>query len=61
MGQITRFEQWIQRSNQIYLDNMQREIDNAKYYNERVVLQKKRDERLELVNKNKTDRMSDFV
>ncbi|MDR3132998.1 MAG: hypothetical protein LBU42_03120 [Prevotellaceae bacterium] len=57
---MTKLEEMIHRTNQVYMDNMQREIDNAKSEEEKKNVARKRDKRLELINKNRTDNMPEF-
>jgi len=49
------------RYNRIYLQIMQDDIDSAITEDDRVRLQKERDEHVELSNKNKTDDITEFV
>jgi len=58
---MNKMDESILRWNSLYMRNLQYEVDNAKSEDERVRLQKKRDERLELINKNKPDDMPEFV
>jgi len=58
---MNTLEEVIMRTNRIYMNNMQRNIDNAKTDEERRLMQEKRDKRLALINENRTDNMPEFI
>ena len=57
---MNRLEESISRWCSLYLRNMQYQIDNAKSEQERQELQKAKEEKISLFNKNKTDAMPNF-